>query len=298
MAEAKSKAAEIIDYFRPDVLAGRVALVTGGGSGIGFEIARQFGLHGCKGVVLVGRRAEFLQEAAAALAKEGLRAEACAGDIRRPEDCAAAVRRAVEAYGSLDILVNCAAGNFLAVAEQLSPNGFKTVMDIDTQGTFNMTHAAFDALKASTYGGVITNISATLHYTATWYQTAPVAAKAAIDAMTRSLALEWGGYGIRCNCVAPGPVAGTPGLEKLTGGKADSIPWEHIPMRRPATKAEVASACLFLCMNRYITGQCLAVDGGEWFGKIPMIPREVVSKVARGVEKSSRSMGPTQKSKL
>merc|ERR1712066_470609 len=127
----------------------------------------------------------------------------------------------VRELGSLDILINCAAGNFLAPAEQLSPNGFKTMIDIDTLGVFNMSHVAFEHLKASKFGGVITNITATLHYTAAWYQTAPVAAKAAIDAMTRNLALEWADYGIRCNCIAPGPIAETPGLEKLSGGQSD-----------------------------------------------------------------------------
>merc|ERR1712228_1006951 len=120
----------------------------------------------------------------------------------------------------MGILVNSAAGNFLAVSEEMSSNAFKTVMEIDTMGCFNMMHASFAPLKASTFGGVITSITSTLHYTATWYQTAPVAAKAAIDAMTRNLALEWGDYGIRCNCIAPGPIADTPGLEKLSGGNS------------------------------------------------------------------------------
>merc|ERR1712025_719655 len=102
-----------------------------------------------------------------------------------------------------DIVINAAAGNFLAAAEQLSPKGFKTVMDIDALGAFNIAHSAFEALKDSRFGGVLTNVTACLHYTGTWYQAAPVAAKAAIDAMTRNLALEWGDFGIRCNCIAP-----------------------------------------------------------------------------------------------
>jgi len=282
-----------MDYFRPDVMAGRVALVTGGGSGIGFEIARQFGLHGAKGLVLCGRRQKFLDEACALLAKEGVKAEGVVCDIRKPEDCAAAVARANSSFGALDVLINCAAGNFLAAAEELSPNGFKTVLEIDTQGTFNMTHAAFGSLRASKFGGVVTSISATLHYTATWYQAAPVAAKAAIDALTRTLALEWGEYGIRCNCVAPGPIEDTPGLEKLTGGKASTMQWAGIPLGRPGTKAEVASMCMYLCLNRYITGQALTVDGGHWFGTPPIFPREMVSKISRGIESGSRSMGPS-----
>jgi len=282
-----------ISFFKPDVLQGRVALITGGGSGIGFEIASQFGKFGAKGVVIMGRRQHFLDDAVKELEAHGVKAQGVAGDIRKPEDCAAAVKRAVDTFGSLDVLVNAAAGNFLAVAEQLSPGGFKTVMDIDALGTFNMAHAAFEPLKASQFGGVITNITATLHYTSTWWQTAPVAAKAAIDAFTRNLALEWGGYGIRCNCIAPGPIEDTPGMEKLSGGKAaKGMTFPNIPLSRAGTKAEIASTAMFLCLNTYITGQIIVVDGGEWFGKPQSMPREMVSRISRGVEKGSRDMGP------
>lgn len=286
-----------LSYFRPDALSGRVVLVTGGGSGIGFEIAKQFGHHGAKGVVLVGRRQKFLDEAVKIMSDAGIPAVSSAGDIRKPEDCAAAVRRACETYGSLDVLINCAAGNFLAPAEQLSPNGFKTVVEIDLLGAYNMVHASFEALKASKFGGNIISITSTLHYTATWYQVAPVAAKAGIDAMTKNIALEWGEFGIRCNTIAPGPVEDTPGLEKLSGGNWQNMSWDSIPIRRASTKQEIASSCLYCCLNEAITGHYMVVDGGEWFGKTAFIPRERVTSVSRGVEKGSRDMGP-QSSKL
>ena len=119
--------------FRADALAGRVALVTGGGSGIGFGIARQLGMHGAKGVVIMGRRQGFLDEAVAELAKSGVRAVGVSGDVRSPADCARAVQTAVSTYGGLDTLVNSAAGNFLASAEDLSEKGFRTVMEIDSE---------------------------------------------------------------------------------------------------------------------------------------------------------------------
>lgn len=290
-AVGKGSGPGAISYFAKDSLAGRVALITGGGSGIGFEIARQIGLHGGKGVVLVGRRQKFLDDAVAILEKEGIKAVAVAGDIRKPEDCAAAVEKANSTFGSMDILVNCAAGNFLAASEELSPNGFKTVLEIDTQGMFNMTSAAFQSLKASQFGGVVTSITSTLHYTATWYQSAPVAAKAAIDALTRNLALEWGEFGIRCNCIAPGPIYDTPGLEKLSGGKSSEMKFPTIPLRRAGTKAEIASQCIYFCLNTLLTGVIVAADGGEWFAKPQFIPREMISKVSRGVEAGSRAMG-------
>lgn len=281
-----------ISYFRQDALAGRVVLVTGGGSGIGFEIARQFGLHGAKGVVLMGRRQKFLDDAVKLLAGEGIKAATSCGDIRKPQDCAAAVAAARNSFGSIDVLINCAAGNFLAPAEGLSPNGFKTVVDIDLIGSFNMAHAAFESLKASQFGGVVTSITSTLHYTGTWYQTAPVAAKAGIDTMAKNLALEWGEFGIRCNTIAPGPVEDTPGIEKLSGGTWRDMTWPQIPTRRAATKAEIASASLYLCLNESVTGHTMVVDGGEWFGKAPFMPREMIARISRGVEKASRDIGP------
>lgn len=282
---------DTLTYYRADALAGRVALITGGASGIGFEIARQFGLHGAK-VVIMGRREKFLQESTALLQKDGIPADFVQGDVRRPEQCAAAVKKTVDTFGALDILVNSAAGNFLAVSERLSPNGFKTVQEIDTQGVFNMMSSAFEPLKASKFGGVVTNLSAALHYTATWYQVAPVAAKAAIDAMTRNLAMEWGEYGIRCNCVAPGAIQGTPGVEKLSGGTSEAMSWSHVPLQRPGTRAEIASAVLFQCLNEYVTGHITVVDGGSWFQTQPFLPRDMVERISRGVEKGSRDMGP------
>lgn len=279
-----------VSFFKPDVLQGRVVLVTGGGSGIGFEIAAQFGKFGAK-VAIMGRRQAFLEDALTKLADMGVNALGVAGDIRKPEDCAAAVQKTVDAFGSLDVLVNSAAGNFLSVAEQLSPSGFKTIMDINALGTFTMTRAAFESLRASKFGGVVTSITSTRHYAAAWWQVTG-AAKAAIDAFTRNLALEWGEYGIRCNCIAPGPTEGTPGMAKLSGGRgAKDMKFPDVPLGRAGTKAELASTAIFLCLNTYITGQVLVVDGGNWFGKPPSIPREMVSKVSRGVERGSRDMG-------
>lgn len=130
-------------------------------------------------------------------------------DVRKPDDCTAAVAACARQFNGISILINCAAGNFLATAEELSVNGFKTVMDIDTVGTFMMCRAAFPHLRAAR--GTVINISATLHYGATWYQAHASAAKAAIDSLTRSLALEWGEFGIRVNGVAPGPIQDTAG---------------------------------------------------------------------------------------
>ena len=185
--------------FNSQALEGKVALVTGGGSGICFEITKQLLLHGCTAAIICGRRENFLQKAAKELTSVSNRQ--ClykVVDVRDPSACKAAVEYAMSQFGRLDILINGAAGNFLAEAKSLTPKGFKTVMEIDTLGTFNMCHAVFPAMNSGG-GGSIINISMTLHYGATHYQAHASAAKSAIDSLTRSLALEWGCYKIRVN---------------------------------------------------------------------------------------------------
>jgi len=139
--------------FKSDVASGRVALITGGGSGIGFEIARQLGLHGAK-IVLMGRREGPLKAAVSVLAGEGIQAIAVSGDVRGIEDCKKVVKTAVDTFGKLDILVNNAAGNFLSPAEDLTPNGFKTVIEIDLMGTLRCWGGFSRPLPLSFVGGL------------------------------------------------------------------------------------------------------------------------------------------------
>lgn len=288
--------------FLKNILEDRVALVTGGGSGIGFEVARQLGLHGAK-VVIMGRRGPFLEKAVNLLKQDSIEATWFQGDVRQPEDAENAVQKAVNTFGSLSILVNAAAGNFLVTAEDLSTKGFKTVMDIDTVGSFNMSRSAFPELKAAAGGGVVVNISATLHYGATWFQAHASAAKAAVDSLTRSLGLEWGEFGVRVVGIAPGPIAETPGMTKLApGDDSDAIGdlvAEIIPLGRMGAKADIALAAVFLCSSAggFITGETLVVDGGHWLFKPQMLPRDMVAAMSRGIEDKSRAMAPT-KSKL
>lgn len=201
--------------FSPTCLSGKVALVTGGGSGICYAVTKELLSHGCDTAVILGRRLEFLKSSAASLSKAtGKRVLYQACDVRNAESCVAAVKYTLETCGRLDILINGAAGNFLAEAKNLRPKGFKTVMEIDTIGTYNMCHAACEALTKSK--GSVINISATLQYGATWYQVHASAAKSAVDSLTRTLALEWGYYGVRVNGIAPGPIADTPGMAKVS----------------------------------------------------------------------------------
>lgn len=275
-------------------MSGKVALVTGGSSGIGLEISRQLGLHGAK-VVITGRRREVLDEAVADLSASGVTATGLQGDVRSPDACQGWVTSTVQQFGHLNILVNCAAGNFLANAAELSQGGFKTVMEIDAVGTFTMSRAAFPALQAAGSSCII-NISATLHYGATWYQVHASAAKAAVDSITRSLALEWGEYGIRVNGVAPGPIKGTAGMSKLAPGdeaKMEQVVCAAIPVGHMGDKADIALACVYLASSagRFVSGETLVVDGAAWLHRPQLVPRDMVSKVSRGVEGKSRKIG-------
>lgn len=292
--------------FLPTCLSGgKVALVTGGGSGICFEVTKQLLHHGCVGAVICGRREAFLKKACELLLQSAGRnftVHYFVLDVRDSDKCARAVDFCLQRYGRLDILVNGAAGNFLAPAEHLSPKGFRTVMEIDTLGTYHMTHASFDALKRSG-AGVVINISATLQYGATWYQAHASAAKSAVDSLTRSLALEWGTYGIRVVGIAPGPIADTPGMTKLAPGvDADDLEQEFaketVPLERWGRKEEIGHAAVYLCTAEYVTGDVLVVDGGQWLWKPPVVPREMVTQLAKQVEGKSRAQGPQTRSKL
>ncbi len=257
--------------FHQDVLAGKVAFVTGGGSGICKGIAHAFAAHGAD-VVLLGRNAERLEAAAAELRNDtGRRVLATAGDVREPDTIEAALDTTLETLGRCDIVVNGAAGNFLCPASQLSYNGFRTVMAIDALGTFNVSRAAFDKWLRD-HGGHILNISATLHYTATPLQIHASAAKAAVDAMTRSLALEWGSSNIRVNGIAPGPIADTVGMQKLAPGDATDKLVRLIPIQRFGRIDEIANIALFLCTPAasLIHGATIVADGGAMLASMPL----------------------------
>lgn len=258
-----------MSIFRPDILAGKTALITGGGGDIGKEIARVYSAHGAN-VAITSRSVDRLHAAADEIhAATGGKVHTAGCDVRVTESVEAAVASTLETFGAIDLLVNGAAGNFPAPIAGLSYKGFRTVVEIDLLGTYNMTKACFRALTeaAKKHGDAsIVNITATLHYDGTPFQAHVNAAKAGIDALSMTVANEWGPIAIRSNCVAPGPIADTEGMRRLTPtpdleAKASAA----IPLRRFGTKTEIADACLFLSSPaaRYITGAILVVDGGS-----------------------------------
>lgn len=274
--------------YAADVMQGAVVLVTGGGSGIGREIAVQFARHGASAVAILGRSAERLEAARAAVEAAGAACEAVAADVRSYDAVLLAVEQVRQRFGRLDVVVNAAAGNFLAPAETLSANAFATVVGIDLLGTFNVCRASYAALCEPSAPGVakcILNVSATLHYGAMPWQSHACAAKAGVDALTRALCVEWGPRGVRVNGLAPGPVEGTEGVRKLAGlgvlPRDDARPDEeplaaHVPLGRMATRREVALAAVFLCSHAagFITGHTLVVDGGQHLHRDPPLSRD------------------------
>ncbi|XP_052773154.1 peroxisomal 2,4-dienoyl-CoA reductase [(3E)-enoyl-CoA-producing]-like isoform X2 [Mya arenaria] len=244
---------------------GKVAFVTGGGTGIGFTIAEVLMRHGCD-TVIASRRLDKLQESAATLrAATGRRCLPIQMDVRDPKKVQAAVAEAMKEFGKINILVNSAAGNFLCPAEGLSFNAFRTVMDIDAMGTYNVTKVVFDEYMKK-HGGVIVNITATLQVRGQVYQLHAGAAKAAIETMTKHLAVEWGEKGIRIMCVAPGPIGDTEGFSRL-GGKALRKEYvDNIPIQRVGTREDIANTVVYVCSDaaQLLTGSTVIADGGSW----------------------------------
>lgn len=250
-------------FFVDGLLAGCVAFVTGGGTGITGGVARALAEAGAR-VALVSRKLEHLEPAAQRINDAGGEALAVVCDVRDPAQVEAALTRTAEHFGQLDIVVNGAAGNFLCLAKDLTPNGFGTVVDIDLKGTFNVARAAFEHLKKSR--GTLLNISATLHYGATPMQLHVSAAKAGVDALTRNLAAEWGRYGIRTNGIAPGPIAETEGMARLSTPEMREKLKQMIPIGRLGTIRDIEQSAVFLCSDAagFINGHTIIVDGGLW----------------------------------
>ena len=252
-----------MSIFASNLFEGKVALITGGATGIGRGIAEALARHGAD-VAIVSRRQENLNVAAEQIAAAtARRCLPLVADVRHPETVELAVNRAVQELGGLDIVVNNAAGNFFCASADLSPNGFGTVIDIDAKGTWNVSRAAYQA-RLKEHGGQILNISATLHYGGTPGQLHVAAAKAAVDALTRTLAVEWGHQGIRVNAIAPGPIGDTEGARRLFPGKVGDMIRAATPTGRIGSIDDIANLALFILSEAGINlnGAIFVSDGG------------------------------------
>lgn len=269
--------------FAPGLFNGQVALITGGGSGIGRGIADLMAALGAH-VVLASRKLERVEAAAESIRAAGGKATGISVDVRDSARVKEMVAQVKDTHGHIDLLVNNAAGNFYAPSETLSENAWKSVIEIDLYGTFFCSQAVFPVMKEQG-GGSIVNISMTLHYRGWPLMAHATAAKAGIDALTKTLSLEWAKDRVRVNAVAPGPIP-TEGVRKAftPPPTADGVPdvfavekamdsyaRKMIPLQRWGSPADIANMVAYLASPAaaWITGAIMIVDGGEWLAKPP-----------------------------
>jgi NAD(P)-dependent dehydrogenase (short-subunit alcohol dehydrogenase family) len=256
-----------LDIFRSDLLAGRSVLVTGGGSGLGKEISKALAAKGAR-VHICGRRPNVLQDAVAEIEAEGAGGaywHVC--DIR-DADQVDAMMEAIWAVGPLTGLVNNAAANFIAPTKDLSPRGFRAVTSTVMDGAFHVTLAVGKRwIAENTPGAVVSNL-VTWIWTGSAFVVPSAMAKTALHAMTMSLAVEWGPYGIRLNATAPGPFPTESAWEKLNPipeTRSTVTSDDTVPLRRFGQIAELQNLILFLLSDGcgYLTGQTIAIDGAQ-----------------------------------
>lgn len=260
--------------FKPDTLKNNTILITGGGSGLGLSMAKTFAGLGA-GIAICGRTEEKLKKAAEEIRRAGEEAELgsvpvvryYSADVRDYERVSEMIGSVVKDFGSLEGLVNNAAGNFLSASEDLSPGGFKAVVDIVLHGSFNCSHTFGNYLIENKKKGNILNIVTTYaDVTGSAFVLPSACGKAGVLAMTRSLAYEWAVYDIRVNAIAPGPFPTEGAWTRLFPTKKFEKKYlDKIPAGRYGEHAELGNLAAFLMsdMAEYITGECITIDGGE-----------------------------------
>jgi NAD(P)-dependent dehydrogenase (short-subunit alcohol dehydrogenase family) len=252
----------------PKTFEGKTVLITGGGTGLGFETAQQFGALGAR-LVLASRDPAHLDPAAGALHDRGVEVLTVPTDVRRPASVDAMVQAAVDRFGRIDVLVNNAAGNFLCPTEKLSPGGWKVVIDIALNGVFYCSRAV-GLHMIEQGGGKMVNIVAAYAWTGGPGTVHSAAAKAGVVALTRTLAVEWAHYGIRVNAVCPGIFDSEGARQRLwPTPEAKEDLRRKVPLQRFAAMAEIAPAITYLAspFADYVNGEVLVVDGGLHLGR-------------------------------
>ena len=252
--------------FDKKLLQGKNIIVTGGGTGLGNSMATRFAELGAN-LVITSRREDIINDAAKELRKSGGKVVAVPCDVRDPDQVEKMVGKTVDKLGSVDILLNNAAGNFISPTENLSPNAFKTVIDIVLNGTFHCTQAAGKIMRKNK-SGTILNIVTSYAWTGSGYVVPSACAKAGVLAMTRSLAVEWAKYGIRTVAIAPGPFPTKGAWSRLAppGLGIEKKMKARVPLKRVGEHIELANLASYLISDQaaYINGEVVTIDGGEW----------------------------------
>ena len=277
--------------FQEDLLKNKTIIITGGGTGLGKSMATRFGELGAN-LAITSRKQDVLDSTANELRETGAQVLPLACDVRKPIEVQNVVDETIKKFGKIDILVNNAAGNFISPTELLTPGGFKVVVDIVLNGTFNFTQAVGkEMIKAK--NGTVLNIVTTYAWTGSGYVVPSAAAKAGVLAITKSLAVEWAKYGIRHVAIAPGPFPTKGAWKRLAppGMGIEKKMRERIPLKRFGEHIELANLASYLVSDgaSYINGDVITIDGGEWlqgageFNELEKVPKLMWKAIAKKV---------------
>lgn len=284
---------------KADALLGKTIVVTGGGTGLGKAMSHYFSELGAQ-VLITSRKLGVLEQTAKEIqAATGNKVLPVACDVRDVEQVEALLARAEEAFGQVDLLVNNAAGNFISPTERLSANAFSTVIDIVLKGTVNCTLTFGKNWIAKKQKASVLNIVTTYAFTGSGYVVPSAIAKAGVLALTRSLAVEWGKYGIRNNAIAPGPFPTKGAWDRLLPGDLlEKFDFKNrVPLKRVGEHQELANLAAFLLSDfaGFINGEVVTIDGGEWlqgageFNNMEAIPPEMWDMIAETIRKNNKS---------
>ena len=281
-----------------DTFSKNVVLITGGGTGLGKSIGKYIIKLGGK-VIITSRRSNVIDETALEFNKEYPDSTlAIAGDVRNIDDVENVVKTGIKHFGSINMLINNAAGNFISPTERLSANAFSSIIDIVLKGTCNYTLTVGKEWIDNKNEGTILNIATTYALTGSGYVIPSAAAKGGVLTLTRSIAAEWAKYNIRCNAVAPGPFPTEgawsrlvpPGFSKFMDLK------KRVPLKRVGEHQELANLCAYLLSDysAYITGEIITIDGGEWiynagqFSRLDKIPSKLLGLIEKTIRKKGK----------